>query len=187
MALAAVAAQNAVLSRALGVSRLLSLVDDTTDTFVFGIQLCLVLELSTVMNYLIGLFLGAYDWYEYAAVFGMVVCMSVAYLVVFTLSALLAPAKLVRKAAAELPLAAFNCLVLGTLLLSSQQRWSLLQRCGFAFGSALGYVLAVLLVTEGQRKLQNRNVPAAFRGLPATLLYLAALALAIYGITGYTL
>ena len=55
----------------------------------------------------------------------------------------------------------------------------------FVTGSALGYVLAVLVVTEGQRKLQNRNVPAPFKGLPVTLLYIGVLALAIYGFTGH--
>jgi hypothetical protein len=41
-------------------------------------------------------------------------------------------------------------------------------------------------VTEGQRKLQNRSMPSAFKGLPATLLFLAGLSLAVFGLTGYT-
>ena len=42
-----------------------------------------------------------------------------------------------------------------------------------------------MAVTEGQRKLQGRTVPNTFRGLPVTLLYIAVLALAIYGFTGH--
>ena len=49
------------------------------------------------------------------------------------------------------------------------------------------YVLAVQVVTEGQRKLQSDAVPATFRGLPITLLYIGILALAIYGFTGHML
>ena len=45
-------------------------------------------------------------------------------------------------------------------------------------------VLAVLLVTEGQRRLRSRRIPASFRGLPITLVYIGILALAIYGFTG---
>ena len=46
-------------------------------------------------------------------------------------------------------------------------------------------VLAVLVVREGARKLDNEDVPATFRGLPVTLLYIGILALAIYGFTGH--
>ena len=48
------------------------------------------------------------------------------------------------------------------------------------------FVLAVLVVNEGQRKIQSRSLPAAFRGLPITLIYIGILALAIYGFTGHT-
>ena len=57
---------------------------------------------------------------------------------------------------------------------------------GFAIGSGLGYVLAVQVVAEGQRKLDHARVPEMFRGLPVTLLYIGILALAIYGLTGHT-
>ena len=71
------------------------------------------------------------------------------------------------------------------MLISTMQSFTFLLTMGFALGSALGYVLAVLVVTEGQRKLQNRSVPAPFKGLPVTLLYIGVLALAIYGFTGH--
>ena len=46
-------------------------------------------------------------------------------------------------------------------------------------------MLALLVVREGARKLDNENVPETFRGLPVTLLYIGILALAIYGFTGH--
>ena len=60
------------------------------------------------------------------------------------------------------------------------------QSLGFGLGSGLGFILAVLMVTEAQRKLRGRSVPEAFRGLPITLIYIGILALAIYGFTGHT-
>ena len=47
-------------------------------------------------------------------------------------------------------------------------------------------VLAVLLVTEAQNRLRSKAIPAAFRGMPITLIYIGVLALAIYGFTGHT-
>ena len=56
----------------------------------------------------------------------------------------------------------------------------------YSIGMGVGFVLSVLLVTEGQRKIQTSNTPVAFRGLPVTLLYIAGFALAVYGLLGYT-
>ena len=57
---------------------------------------------------------------------------------------------------------------------------------GFGLGSGLGYLLAVLLVTEARHRLRSRAIPSAFRGLPVTLVYIGVLALAIYGFTGHS-
>ena len=51
--------------------------------------------------------------------------------------------------------------------------------------SGLGYGFAVLIVAEGERKMNNRKVPSTFRGLPIKLIYIGILALAIYGLTGH--
>ena len=50
----------------------------------------------------------------------------------------------------------------------------------------VGYLLAVLLVTEAQHRLRSKAIPSAFRGLPITLVYIGVLALAIYGFTGHS-
>ena len=50
----------------------------------------------------------------------------------------------------------------------------------------LGYLLAVMLVTEADRRLRSEAIPEAFRGLPITLIYIGVLALAIYGFTGHS-
>ena len=85
-----------------------------------------------------------------------------------------------------LPLAALNSCVLGTLLLGRTQSFTLTQSMGFGLGSGVGYLMAVLLVTEAQNRLRSQSIPAAFRGMPITLIYIGVLALAIYGFTGHT-
>lgn len=49
----------------------------------------------------------------------------------------------------------FNCCVLGTLLVAASQNYNLLQSIGFGFGSGVGYLVAVLVVDEGRRRLRN--------------------------------
>ena len=76
--------------------------------------------------------------------------------------------------------------VLGTVLVERTQSFTLEQSIGFGLGSGLGYVLAVLLVTEARHRLRSKAIPEAFRGLPITLVYIGVLALAIYGFTGHS-
>ena len=82
-------------------------------------------------------------------------------------------------------MATFNTCLLGTLLISSVQNFNFAQTLGFALGSGIGYVLAVAVVMGGEKRLESEKIPAMFRGLPITLLYIGILALAIYGFTGH--
>lgn len=187
LALTAITVQNAVFARALGVSRLLSLVDDTTHTAVFSVLLIVCSTLANVAYYFLNnLYLKDIPSYRYFRPLGIVLCISVVFIVVFVLAVKLFPYRLVGKAAESMPMAAFNSMVIGTILLSSTSNLNLIETVVFSVASALGFTFAVLLVTEGQRKLQNRDMPAAFRGLPSTLLYLGILAMAIYALAGHT-
>lgn len=91
-----------------------------------------------------------------------------------------------RDGLAAQALAGLNSCVLGTVLVERTQSFTLEQSMGFGLGSGLGYLLAVMLVTEADRRLRSEAIPEAFRGLPITLVYIGVLALAIYGFTGHS-
>lgn len=83
-----------------------------------------------------------------------------------------------------LPMAAFNNLVVGIALVSNVHFTSNLGGIiGLAFGSCLGFGLLSWIVAEGIERLDNPDMPAAFRGMPSTLVYLGLLALAFMGFT----
>ena len=179
-AVMAVFAQNAVFTRALGVSRLVKLVDDTTvDSLTFGALLCAVQLISAPLGYFVNLWLAQYPYRMYIRPLVMVLCSTVAFFIVLLVVVVFFRLHGAREIVAVLPMATFNTCILGTLFISTIQSFSLVQTMGFA--------LAVQVVTEGQRKLQSDAVPATFRGLPITLLYIGILALAIYGFTGHML
>ena len=96
----------------------------------------------------------------------------------------LLPAAWRRPCREQLPIATCTCSVLGTLLLCAGQNYSLLQSTAFGLGSGLGYLFAVLVVDEGRRRLGSKDVPAAFRGLPSSLIYIGVLSLALYALVG---
>ena len=187
-AVAAVFTQNAVFSRALGVSRLVKLVEDpTVDTLIFSGLLCIIQVIAGVLSFfvnkLFGVALSAARFYVRPLL--LVLCTIAAFLIVLVFIILFYKQNAARQIVDVLPIATFNCCVLGTVLITVTKNYTLLQTIAFAIGSALGYVMAVMLVTEGQRTLKNRNIPQSFKGLPATLVYIGVLALALYGFTGH--
>ena len=188
-AVVAVPAQNAIFTRALGVSRLVKMVDDgSVELLKFGALLTFVQFLSSLLGYFVNRLLAGSS-FAYKAAFQplvLVLCSVVAFFVVLLGVALLGGRIAAKDYVELLPMATFNCCVLGTLLLTTLGGYTLAQTLAFSLGTSVGYVLAVLLVDEGQRKIQNRNLPATFRGLPVTLVYIGILALAIYGFTGHT-
>ncbi len=101
-------------------------------------------------------------------------------------------------------LSAFNCAVMGTLYLAfdlpAMQSMSLSPSYflgmrlhvhqfsvpgGMLFGlqTGLGFVLAALMLAAVRKRLYHEEVPAAFRGFPAVMVYLGLLSMAVYAIT----
>ena len=189
LAIIAISIENSVLSRALEISRLISLVDETSDTLIFGILLTMMSTLSSIFYYLFYTYVF-YNWplRTYLRPLAMIICMSLAFILVFVLVVKFAPYEYLSKSVSALPVASFNCTVIGSLIVtgSATLGYTLLDSIAYGIGSSVGFVFAVLLVTEGQRWLRGRAIPPAFKGLPATLLYLAGLALAVYGLAGHT-
>ncbi|MDR2560063.1 MAG: hypothetical protein LBC86_11070 [Oscillospiraceae bacterium] len=82
-------------------------------------------------------------------------------------------------------LSVFNCSVLGALFLSSQFGGSLAGYIGFGIGTGLGFFLAGYLLYIAHPRLNSELVPAAFRGLPITLVYIGIISLSLYAFVGY--
>lgn len=186
-AVLAVFAQNAIFTRALGVSRLVQLVgDDRTSSWLFGLQLCITQVLVAPLAWYAGSWIAPLDNRAQLRPLVYVACIAVVCLAEQLLlllgRALPHSGQLLR----IVPLAGLNSCVLGTVLVERTQTFTLGQSLGFGVGSGLGYVLAVLLVTEARHRLRSKAIPTAFRGLPITLVYIGVLALAIYGFTGHS-
>lgn len=185
-AVSATFAQNAIFSRALGVSRLLKLVEDSSrDTILFAVLLCSIQVISGFLSFFANRLLAVLSFRAAVRPLALVLCGAVAFFVVLAVVVFGVKPQNSKNVIAVLPTATFNAAVMGTMLLCINQSFTLLQTIAFSFGSAWGYLLAMLLVNEGQRKLRSRAVPTAFKGLPITLLYIGILALAFYGFTGH--
>lgn len=189
-AMAAVFAENAVLFRALGVSRLIKLVNDPeVRTWQYCIPVIFVQLISAPLgwfaqNWIYPFFVRVLPiWFQPAALRPIIFvsCSLIAMGIVWWLTGFSKSKDAYRE---QLPAATFNCLVLGTLLIAANQNYTLLQSIAFGLGSGIGYLLAVLVVDEGRRRLRSKDIPGIFRGLPSSLIYIGILSLAIYGLLG---
>ena len=185
-AVLAIFAQNAVFTRSLGVSRLVQLVgDERTSSWWFALMLCITQVLVAPLVYFAGSFIAPPP--NRAQLRPVMYLTCIAAVCLFELLVLkLAKGPRSGQLIRILPVAAINSGVLGTVLVERIQSFTLEQSLGFGLGSGLGYLLAVMLVTEAQNRLRSRAIPEAFRGLPITLIYIGVLALAIYGFTGHS-
>lgn len=185
-AVLAIFAQNAVFTRSLGVSRLVQLVGDgRTSSWWFALMLCITQVLVAPLAYFAGSFIAPLP--NRAQLRPVMYLTCIAAVCLFELLVLkLAKGPRSGQLIRILPVAAVNSGVLGTVLVERTQSFTLEQSLGFGLGSGLGYLLAVMLVTEAQNRLRSRAIPEAFRGLPVTLIYIGVLALAIYGFTGHS-
>lgn len=185
-AVLAIFAQNAVFTRSLGVSRLVQLVgDERTSSWWFALMLCITQVLVAPLAYFAGSFIAPLP--NRAQLRPVMYLTCIAAVCLFELLVLkLAKGPRSGQLIRILPVAAVNSGVLGTVLVERTQSFTLEQSLGFGLGSSLGYLLAVMLVTEAQNRLRSRAIPEAFRGLPVTLIYIGVLALAIYGFTGHS-
>lgn len=190
-AVLAVFTQNAIFSRSLGVSRMMALVEEPSlNTVLFGGLLVAVQLIAAPLGWCYANLLAPMIptfWRAAVRPLAYLLCSFLAMAAVWLFLQFISKSPRVDELKMLLPLATLNCCVLGTLLIAGGQHYSLVQSLGFGFGSALGYLLAVLLVTEAQRRLHSRAIPPMFQGMPITMIYTGILALAIYSVTGHML
>ena len=189
---------NAVMCRALGLDRIKNMEEDS-DEIIFCIlqAVCslgasclfwLVRDLIEVPAAYLEQF-GVSKYYSNVFLWPLAAALitAVVFITVFVITVKIAPYDRVTSAARQLPFAAFNTFVSGVILLEASAQYSFWEMLVFTLGSNLGYIISNGLLREGNRRLQNSDVPAAFRGLPIRLLYLSALAVAFYALTGHSL
>ncbi|MDE7397682.1 MAG: electron transport complex subunit RsxA [Muribaculum sp.] len=86
-----------------------------------------------------------------------------------------------------LPLITTNCAVLGVALLVIQKGMNLGESVVYAFASAVGFTLALVLFAGIREHLELIDVPRPMRGVPIALICAGLLAMAFMGFSGITI
>ncbi len=97
--------------------------------------------------------------------------------------------KVFRNAKKYIHLSAFNCAVMGTLftITNKAEENPQLNNIGSfiiaGIEAGIGFILVSLILMSAYKRLNSKDVPSAFRGFPAMLIYLGIISMAIYALT----
>lgn len=174
--------QNIVLTTGFGSSSVLRVVRKPRNVWLFSGMLTVFSVLTAVIAYPLDKLFGTAitNYWRPMMLIGIT---AVLYVLAVLLLRPLAP-NFYNRISRTMPLAAFNSLVVGIALVCNVQFNSTIGGViGLTVGACLGFALLTFIVDEGIERLDNPDMPDAFRGMPATLVYIGILALALMGFT----
>ena len=83
-----------------------------------------------------------------------------------------------------LPLITTNCAVLGVAILVIQKEYNLIQSIVYAFSTALGFALALIIFAGLRQQLELADIPKKMQGVAIVLVTAGLLSLAFMGFSG---
>lgn len=187
MAISALTIENAVFTRALGINRTLLSAQRQKNLLIYGGILTLITTLASGICWWVTELLAGWEVPGMFRSVSFLVCISVLYLLFRGFCKLFLPRQAMQYFSGVFALAVFNCAVLGSVLLSALQAFTLSQFMGFGFGTGVGFTAAAFLLMEGRKRIELSRVPKAFQGLPATMIYIGLLSLTFFGLSGHLL
>ena len=83
-----------------------------------------------------------------------------------------------------LPLITTNCAVLGVALTNVQKEYGIFVGMVNGFATALGFLIAIVILAGIREKIEYNDVPESFRGMPIVLVTAGLMAIAFMGFSG---
>ena len=183
-AMLAVLLQNSIFERALGTNIMIYASRKKEHVVGFSLVITYTSTLSSVVAWILDINLSEYEHFGILMPLLYILVISVIYISGLMLIWKFMP-KLFGRIKTYVHLSVFNCSVLGALFLNSQFGGDLAGYVGFGIGTGLGFFFAGYLLYIAHPRLNSELVPAAFRGLPVTLVYIGIISLALYAFVGY--
>ncbi len=175
---------NFVLVQFLGLCPFLGASKKLEGAVGMGMATGLVLTTASGLSYLIDNWLLEPFDLAYLRLLSFIVVIGAAVQLTETLVRRLSPL-LHRILGLYIPLIASNCAVLGVALLNSGASRSFVASLFYGAGAALGFTLVLALLAGLRERIDESDVPAAFRGSAIALVSAGILSLAFLGFTGF--
>lgn len=182
-ALMAVTAENILFSGGIGFSRVLRAARKPRTLGVYSVFIAAFSLISSVAGSLLSPVLASNDMLTYLRPVIFAVCTAAAYLLAAALLKFLLPL-FFKKYREILSPAAINTVVLSMPYVQKSFKLDLANSAAFALGTGAAFFLAASVLAHAVIHYKNEDMPKAFNGLPAVLIYVGILSLALAGFTG---
>ena len=186
----AIFVNNIVLSQFLGICPFLGVSKKIETASGMGMAVAFVLTIATIVTYGIQkLVLEAFGL-EYLQTIAFILVIAALVQMVEIVLKKVSPA-LYQALGVFLPLITTNCCILGVAILVANGTYatqglepSLLTGVLFAFSTALGFALALIIFAGVREQLEMMNIPKGVRGMSIALITAGLLAMAFMGFSG---
>ena len=181
--ISAIFVNNIVLSQFLGICPFLGVSKKIDTSIGMGVAVAFVLTLATLVTFLVQKFL--------LDPFGLVSLQTLAFILV--IAALVQMVEIILKKVSPalyqalgifLPLITTNCAVLGVAILVIQRDYNLLESLVYAFSTAIGFAVALVVFAGIREQLALVKIPKGMQGMSIVLVTAALLALSFMGFSG---
>ena len=187
----AIFVNNIVLSQFLGICPFLGVSKKVDSALGMGAAVAFVLTLATIVTYLLQVYVLNAFGLEYLQTIAFILVIAALVQMVEIILKKSAPA-LYQALGVFLPLITTNCCILGVAILVANgteklpmgAEHGMLTGTLFAFATALGFGLALILFAGIREQLALAKVPEAMKGTPIALLTAGLLAMAFMGFSG---
>lgn len=181
--ISAIFVNNIVLSQFLGICPFLGVSKKIDTAIGMGGAIAFVLTLATIITWLVQKYVLDPFGLQYLQTLSFILVIAALVQMVEIILKKVSPA-LYQALGIFLPLITTNCAVLGVAILVIQKDFNLLESVVYAFSTALGFALA-LIVFAGIREQQALvRIPKGMQGMAIVLITASLLSLAFMGFSG---
>ena len=181
--ISAIFVNNIVLSQFLGICPFLGVSKKIDTAIGMGGAIAFVLTLATIITWCVQKYVLDAFGLQYIQTLSFILVIAALVQMVEIILKKVSPA-LYQALGIFLPLITTNCAVLGVAILVIQKDFNLLQSVVYAFSTALGFALA-LIVFAGIREQQALvRIPKGMQGIAIVMVTAALLSLAFMGFSG---
>ena len=186
----AIFVNNIVLSQFLGICPFLGVSKKVESALGMGAAVAFVLTIATVVTYLIQKFVLEPNALEYLQTIAFILVIAALVQMVEIVLKKVNPG-LYQALGVFLPLITTNCCILGVAILVAGGTYNaqglepdLLTGIIFAFSTAVGFALALIIFAGMREQLSMMNIPMGMQGMPIALVTAGLLAMAFMGFSG---
>ena len=181
--ISAIFVNNIVLSQFLGICPFLGVSKKVDTALGMGAAVAFVLTLATIVTYLLQTYVLNPFGLQYLQTLSFILVIASLVQMVEIVLKKVSPA-LYQALGIFLPLITTNCAVLGVAILVIQKDFSLIQSIVYAFSTAIGFALAMVVFAGLREQLSLVRVPKGMQGMAIVLVTAGLLSLAFMGFSG---